>query len=72
MRHLNNYEKRGRFMNCTQRIKHILTYGLILILSTAIQACGGGGGDSASGTSSTLTSPSLLWGQANWDEANWE
>ena len=63
-------------MICTQNIKNVFTYGLILILSTAMQACGGGGGGSevsdGSADVSTAISPSLLWDQASWNEANWE
>ena len=66
-------------MICTQSIKNVFTYALILILSTVMQACGGGGGGSevsegseGSADASTTISPSLLWDQASWNEANWE
>lgn len=57
-------------MISTKTIKNIFACGLILILSTAMQACGGGGG--GSGNTTTSVSPSLLWDQSNWNEANWE
>ncbi len=45
---------------------------LCILASTILTACGGGSGDTSSGTSSGVNTESSNWDNAQWDKATWK